>query len=123
MLQHFYNKPGPSTKDGKKKCSRDKEDDQSEEFPNVHKCYMIFGRHTVNLSTQQWKQEQWEVFSIEVSVSVYLDWSNRAITFDRDNNSDYVLNPRRYPLIVDPIIDNTKLTKVLMDGASILNII
>jgi hypothetical protein len=84
---------------------------------------MIFGRHTVNLSTQQWKQEWREVFSIEVAALVYLDWYSRAITFDRDDHSDYVPNPGRYPLIVDPIINNTKLSKVIMDGGNSLNII
>jgi hypothetical protein len=28
-----------------------------------------------------------------------------------------------YPLVVDPLIANTRLTKVLMDGGSSLNII
>ena len=53
----------------------------------------------------------------------YLDWSREAITFDRDDHPDYVPNPGQYPLIVDPIIDNTQLTKVLMDGGSGLNIL
>jgi hypothetical protein len=64
-----------------------------------------------------------EVFSIEVAALVYLDWSSRAITFDRDDHSDYIPNPGRYPLMVNPIIDNTKLTKVIMYGGSSLNII
>jgi hypothetical protein len=46
-----------------------------------------------------------------------------AITFDRDDHLDYVPNPGVYPLVVDPIIANTRLTKVLMDGSSSLNII
>jgi hypothetical protein len=46
-----------------------------------------------------------------------------AITFDRDDHPDYIPNPGAYPLIVDPIIANTRLTKVLMDGGSSLNII
>jgi hypothetical protein len=46
-----------------------------------------------------------------------------AITFDHDDHPDYVPNPRVYPLIVDPIIANTRLTKMLMDGGSSLNII
>jgi hypothetical protein len=32
-------------------------------------------------------------------------------------------SPGKYPLVVDPIIDNVRLTKVLMDGGSSLNII
>jgi hypothetical protein len=46
-----------------------------------------------------------------------------AITFDRDDHPDYVPNPGVYPLVVDPIIANTRLTKVLMDGGGSLNII
>jgi hypothetical protein len=46
-----------------------------------------------------------------------------AITFDRYDHLDYVPNPGVYPLIIDPIIANTRLTKVLMDGGSSLNII
>ena len=53
----------------------------------------------------------------------YLDWSQEAITFDRDDHPDYIPNPRRYPLVVDPIIGNTRLTKVLMDRGSGLNIL
>jgi hypothetical protein len=34
-----------------------------------------------------------------------------------------VLSPGRYPLVVDPIIGNARLSKVLMDGGSSLNII
>ena len=45
------------------------------------------------------------------------------ITFDREDNPNYVPNPEQYPLVVDPIIGNTRLTKVLMDGGSGLNIL
>jgi hypothetical protein len=34
-----------------------------------------------------------------------------------------VLSPGKYPLVVDPVIGNVRLTKVLMDGGSNLNII
>jgi hypothetical protein len=43
--------------------------------------------------------------------------------FDRDNHLDHIPNLGHYPLIVDPIIGNTRLTKVLMDGDSGLNIL
>jgi hypothetical protein len=31
-----------------------------------------------------------------------------AITFDHDDHPDYVPNPGVYPLVVDPIIANTR---------------
>jgi hypothetical protein len=60
---------------------------------------------------------------MQLATPLFLDWSEVAITFDRDDHPDYVPNPRVYPLVIDPIIANTRLTKVLMDGRSNLNII
>jgi hypothetical protein len=54
---------------------------------------------------------------------LFLDWSETAITFDRGDHPDYVPNLGVYPLVVNPIITNMRLTKVLMDGGSSLNII
>jgi hypothetical protein len=84
---------------------------------------MIFDGQMVNLSAKRWKQERWEDFSIEAATPVYLDWSNIAITFDQDDHPDYDSNPERYPLVVNLVIGNTRLSKVLMDGGSSLNII
>jgi hypothetical protein len=58
-----------------------------------------------------------------VAALVYLDWSDKPITFDQGNHPDRVPSPGKYPLVVDPVIGNVRLTKVLMDGGSSLNII
>jgi hypothetical protein len=60
---------------------------------------------------------------VKVAALVYLDWSNKPITFDQGDHPDFVPSPGRYPLVVDPIIGNVRLSKVLMDGGSSLNII
>jgi hypothetical protein len=60
---------------------------------------------------------------VKVAAPVYLDWSDKPITFDRGDHPDCVPSPGRYPLVVDPVIGNARLTKVLMDGGSSLNII
>jgi hypothetical protein len=60
---------------------------------------------------------------MKVAAPVYLDWSDKPITFDQGDHPDCVPSQGRYPLVVDPIIDNARLTKVLMDGGSSLNII
>jgi hypothetical protein len=60
---------------------------------------------------------------MQPATPLFLDWSEVAITFDHDDHLDYVPNPGVYLLVVDPIITNTRLTKVLMDGDSSLNII
>jgi hypothetical protein len=84
---------------------------------------MIYGGPSTHLSMRQRKREWREVFSMKPATPHFLDWSEVAITFDRDDHPDYVPNPGVYPLVVDPIIANTRLTKVLMDGGSNLNII
>ena len=58
-----------------------------------------------------------------MAVPQYLNWSNTPITFDRDDHPDKVVTPGIYLLVVDPIIVNARLSKVLMDGGSSLNII
>jgi hypothetical protein len=59
---------------------------------------------------------------VKVAAPVYLDWSDKPITFDQGDHPDFVPSPGRYPLIVDPIIGNVRLSKVLMDEGSSLNI-
>jgi hypothetical protein len=84
---------------------------------------MIYGGQAANASARHRKQERREVYLVKVAAPVYLDWSDKPITFDRGDHLDFVPNPGRYPLVVDPIIGNVRLSKVLMDGGSSLNII
>jgi hypothetical protein len=84
---------------------------------------MIYGGQVANASARHRKQERREVCSMKVAVPVYLDWSNKPITFDQGDHPNCVPSPRRYPLVVDSVIGNARLTKVLMDGGSSLNII
>jgi hypothetical protein len=84
---------------------------------------MIFGGHSAQLTTRQRKRECREVYVMEPATPSFLDWSEEAITFSRDDHLDYIPNPRHYPLVIDPIIGNARLTKVLMDGGSGLNVL
>ena len=74
------------------------------------------------MTSRQRKRERREVFSITKATPSYLDWSEDTISFGREDHPDYVPHPGWYPLIVDPIIGNTRFSKVLMDGGSSLNI-
>jgi hypothetical protein len=84
---------------------------------------MIYDGQVVNASARHHKQERREVCSVKVATPVYLDWSNKPITIDQGDHPDYVPSPGRYPLVVDPVIGNARLSKVLMDRGSSLNII
>jgi hypothetical protein len=46
-----------------------------------------------------------------------------AITFSPEDHPNRIPNPGQYPLVVDPVIGNSRFSKVLMDGDSSLNIL
>jgi hypothetical protein len=123
MLRRHFDKAEPPTEGGRAHNNDKKEDHKAEEFPEVHDCFMIYGGQVVNASARHHKQERREVCSVKVAAPVYLDWSDKPITFDQGNHPDRVPSPGKYPLVVDPVISNVRLTKVLMDGGSSLNII
>jgi hypothetical protein len=122
MLRYYFNKAGPSAEGGKDQ-GNNKGGDKEEEFPEVHNCFMIYDGQVANASARHRKQERREVCSVKVAVPLYLDWSDKPITFDQGDHPDYVPSLGRYPLVVDLIISNVRLSKVLMDGGSSLNII
>jgi hypothetical protein len=123
MLRRYFHKARPPTEDGKGQGNNKKEGDKEEEFPEIHGCFMIYAGQVANASARHRKQERREVCSVKVAAPVYLDWSDKPITFDQSDHPDCVPSLGRYPLVVDPVIGNARLTKVLMDGSSGLNII
>jgi hypothetical protein len=123
MLRRYFHKVGHPAEGGKGQDNDKKEGDKAKGFPEVHGCFMIYGGQVANASAWHRKQERREVCSVEVVAPVYLDWSDKPITFDQGDHPDCVSSPRKYPLVVDPVIGNVRLTKVLMDGGSNLNII
>jgi hypothetical protein len=123
MLRRYFIKAGPSSEGGKDQSDNKKGGDKEEEFSEVRECFMIYSGQVANASARHCKQERQEVCSVKVAAPVYLDWSDKPITFDQGDHPDYVPSPGRYPLVVDPVIGNARLTKVVMDGGSSLNII
>ena len=82
-------------------------------------CLMIFGGSTAYDSKRRQKLVRRKVY---MAKPAFLRWSESAITFDQTNHPESALQLGRYPLMVDPIIGTKRLTKVLMDGGSSLNI-
>jgi hypothetical protein len=123
MLRRYFIKAGPSAEGGKDQGNNKKGGDKEEEFPEVRDYFMIYDGQVANASARHRKQERREVCSVKVAAPVYLDWSDKPITFDQGDHPDCVSSPGRYPLVVDPVIGNARLTKVLMDGGNSLNII
>jgi len=98
-------------------------DPEGEGFPKVINRVLIFGGCTTRLTVSQRKCELWEVCAVKAATPSYLKWSENTITVDRRDHPDQIPIPESYPLIVDPIIAEMRLTKVLMDGGSGLNIL
>jgi hypothetical protein len=123
MLRRYFHRARPLAEGGRAHNNDKKEDHKAEEFPEVHDCFMIYGGQEANASAWHRKQECREVCSVKVAAPVYLDWSDKPITFDQGDHPDRVSSLGKYPLVVDPVIGNVRLTKVLMDGGSSLNIV
>jgi hypothetical protein len=123
VLRRYFHKAGPPAEGGKGQDNNKKEGNKAEEFPEVHDCFMIYGGQVAKASARHRKQECREVWSVKVATPIYLDWSDKPITFDQGDHPNRVPSPGKYPLVVNPVISNVRLTKDLMDGGSSLNII
>jgi hypothetical protein len=119
MLKKYYSRT--ATKDGEAK--KDGDDGDVGGFPAVENVYLIFGGPTVDMSNSQRKRERHEVLAAEKAPPSFLNWSEDAITFSREDHPKRIPNPGQYPLVVDPVIGNAQFSKVLMDGGSSLNIL
>jgi hypothetical protein len=73
------------------------------------------------MSNSQRKRERHEVLATEKAPPSFLDWSEDAITFSREDHPNRISNPGQYPLVVDLVIGNAQFSMVLMDGGSSLN--
>jgi hypothetical protein len=119
MLKKYYSHA--AAKDGKAK--KDSGDGDDSGFPAVENVFLIFGGLTVDMSNSQRKRERHEVLAAEKAPPSFLNWSRDAITFSCEDHPNRIPNPSQYPLLVDPVIDDTRFSKVLMDGGSSLNIL
>jgi hypothetical protein len=119
MLKKYYSHA--VAKDGEAK--KDGGDGDAGGFPTVENVFLIFGGPTVDMSNNQRKWERHEVLAAEKTPPSFLDWSGDAITFSREDHPNRIPNLGQYSLVVDPVIGNSKFSKVLMDGGSSLNIL
>jgi hypothetical protein len=111
MLKKYYSRVTAKEDEAKK----DGGDGGAGGFPTVENVFVIFGGGaTVDMSSSQRKRERHEVLTAERAPS-FLDWL--------EDHPNRIPNPGQYPLVVDPVIDNTRFSKVLMDNGSSLNIL
>ena len=84
---------------------------------------MIFGGSDAIWTKCQHKVRYREACAAETAVPSFLSWSESLITFDQRDHPSHIVRPGHYPLVIDPIVRKKRLTKVLMDGGSGLNIL
>jgi hypothetical protein len=119
LLKRFYGRAAAKDAEAKK----DEGGGDAGGFPAVENVFLIFGGPTVDMSSRQRKRERHEVLTAEKAPPSFLDWSEDAITFSREDHPNRIPNPGQYPLVVNPVIGNARFSKVLMDGGSSLNIL
>jgi hypothetical protein len=119
MLKKYYCRA--AAKDGEAK--KDGGDGDAGGFPAVENVFLIFGGPTVDMSNIHHKRERYEVLTTDKAPPFFLDWSEDAITFSREDHLNRIPNPGQYLLVVDPVIGNPRFSKMLMDGGSSLNIL
>ena len=105
----------------RKESDRDDEVEEDDGYPKVNSTLMIFADVE---SKSRLKVINREVNMVApATTTTYLKLSQTAITFDQSDHPARVATPGRQELVVDPVAGGTRLTKVLMDGGSGLNIL
>jgi hypothetical protein len=74
-------------------------------------------------SRREQKLPLWEIMSLESAAPRPLRWSEVPILFSRDDQWTSFSEPGKFPLVLDPVVAEVRLTKVLINGWSGLNLI
>jgi hypothetical protein len=91
-------------------------------FPEEKAVMLIYSGPALHESRRKPKLTSRVVNAIGLSTLEYVRWSESPITFDRMDHPGNIPKPERFPLIVEPLVGTTWLTKALMDGGSGLNL-
>jgi hypothetical protein len=128
LRRTFSNSDG--VKKNKKPADKEPEDDDQEDqgrnskFQDASKTInIIFGGDGDFCSRRDQKLLLREIMSIEPAVPRPLRWSEVPILFSRDDQWTSFSEPGKFPLVLDPVVAEVRLTKVLIDGGSGLNLI
>nr|CAB3492390.1 unnamed protein product [Digitaria exilis] len=102
----------------------DKHDKGDGGFPDVtNTVNVIFGGMAVSNTSRNHKNARREAYAVEPAVVTPLRWSDTPITWSREDQWAEITCPGRYPLVLETVVANSRLTKVLIDGGSGLNLI
>jgi hypothetical protein len=91
-------------------------------FPEEKAFMSIYGGLVPHESRRRLKLTSRAINAVSPVVLDYLRWSKSLFTFDRTDHLNNILKSGRFPLIVNPLVKMTRLTKALMDLGSDLNL-
>jgi hypothetical protein len=106
----------PHDKKGKKKS-----DEGNGDFQEPNKTVNVLFGGLPNRRAQ--KATRREVLSIEPAIPTPLRWSEVPITFSCVDQWTSFSEPRRFPLVLKPVVAGSRLNKVLIDSGSGLNVL
>jgi hypothetical protein len=92
-------------------------------FPREEAVMTIYGGPIPHESRRKLKVMSREVNVVSPATPMYLRWFECPSMFDQTDHPDCISKSGRFPLIVDPLVGMTRLTRVLMDGGSGINLI
>jgi hypothetical protein len=92
-------------------------------FPRVDgEVNVIFGGHGSQENRRQQKLNDRQVLVATTSASAPYRWSEYTITFSRADQWLNFDHPSKYPFLVDSVIRESRVKKVLVDGGSSINV-
>jgi hypothetical protein len=128
-LRRTFSNSGVGKKN-KKPTDKEPEDDDQEDqgrnpkFQDASKTVnVIFGGDGDFSSRWDQKLLLREVMSVEPAAPRPLRWLEVPISFSRDDQWTSFSKLGKFPLVLDPVVADVRLTKVLIDGGSGLNLI
>jgi hypothetical protein len=103
------------------KKDKKKADEGNDDFQEPDKTVNVLFGGLPNQRTQ--KATQREVLSIEPAVPTPLRWSEVSIAFSQADQWTSFSEPGRFPLVLKPVVEGSRLNKVLIDDGSGLNVL
>jgi hypothetical protein len=84
---------------------------------------VIFGGEGGFPSKRVQKQALREILSVEPAIQKPQKYSEVPISISRDDQWTSFFEPGKFPLVLDPVLAGSQLTRVLINGGSVLNLL
>jgi hypothetical protein len=115
--------PPPRGEPNEPRQPQQQEGERGGAFPRIDREFnVIFGGHGAQESIRQPKLNDRQVLVATKSAPAPYRWSEHIISFSRADQWLNFDHPGKYPLLIDPVIWESQVKKVLVDGDSGINV-